>query len=288
MKVLLDYSQIVVSSIVEYYSGAKDTVSLNLIRHIALQQIQFYRTKFNLKLDDMIICCDGRNYWRKAIFPQYKQNRRIGQEASSFDWDTFFEYFNTIKTEMKTELPFRVIEVEGCEADDVIAVLSQLLCPSEDEIVIVSSDKDLIQIQDLCPKAKQWSPYHKKYINRQTNNYGLFEHVVRGDPGDGIPNIASDDDSFVTRGKRSRPIRSKSIIEWQEKYGFDSPEKFCLDPVTLERFNRNRTLIDLRQIPEPIKANIRQAWESSTRPKVSSFTYLTKHRMIKLLEKGGF
>lgn len=288
MIALLDYSQIVISSIVEYFSSAKESVSLNLVRHIALQNIQFYKSKLNLSLDDMVICCDGRNYWRKSHFPQYKQNRRIGQESSSFNWDQFFEFFNTIKSEMKTELPFKVIEVDGCEADDVIAVLSQLLCPSQEEIIIVSSDKDLLQIQNLCPKVKQWSPYHKKFINSTTNNYNLFEHIVRGDSGDGIPNIFSDDDVFVTKGKRSHPIRAKTIVEWEEKYGIQAPEQFCSDITTLKRFMRNRTLIDLRMIPEPNSQAIKEAWDQTSRPKVNSFNYLVKHRLTKILERGGF
>lgn len=288
MIALFDYSQIVISSTVEYFSNAREKVSVDLVRHIALQNIQFYKNKLNLSLDDMVICCDGRNYWRKTIFPQYKQNRRIGQENSKFDWDLFFEYFNAVKTEMKTELPFKVIEVESCEADDVIAVLCQVLCPSQKEIVIVSSDKDLIQIQNLCPKVKQWSPFHKKYINVTTNKYSLFEHVVRGDSGDGIPNILSDDDVFVTKGKRSRPIRSTSIVEWEDKFGFTQPESFCNDLDTLKRFHRNQTLIDLRKIPEPITQAIRSSWDNTTRPKVNSFNYLVKHRLTKLMGRGGF
>lgn len=288
MKVLLDYSQIVFSSTIEYYSQSKETVSIDLVRHIALQNIQFYKNKFNVGLKDLIICCDGRNYWRKELFPQYKQNRKISHDTDSFNWELFFEFFNVIKTEMKTKLPFCVIEVERCEADDIIAVLSQLLCPSENEIIIVSSDKDLIQIQDLCPKVKQWSSVHKKYINIKTNSYNLFEHIIRGDSGDGIPNILSDDDVFLNKNKRSRSIFAKSIIEWQDKFGFDLPENFCNDETTLKKFQRNQKLIDLRHIPEDIKNTIREVWNNTSQPKVNSFDYLVKHRLTKIIERGGF
>jgi hypothetical protein len=287
MITLLDYSQIVVSSCIEFYSRTKEPVSIDLVRHVALNSIVFYKKKFNTNLDSMIICCDGHNYWRKKVFPQYKQNRKIGQEADKFDWDTFYQCFNTIKQEMKTELPFRVIEVPGCEADDVIAVLSQILSPSQD-IVIISSDKDLIQIQDFCKRVKQWSPYHKKYIDSRTNNYTIFEHIVRGDAGDGIPNIISDDDCYVNAQKRARPMRSKLIEDWQSRFDVNQPEHFCPDIQSVEKFKRNRLLIDLQMIPEEIKAQIHQEWNTTHRSKASVFTYLVKHKLKKIMESGGF
>lgn len=288
MQLLFDYSQIVISSAVEYNSQTREPISLDLLRHIALQNIQLYKIKFNASLDQMIICCDGRNYWRKVIFPQYKQNRKREQTLSKFDWNGFFEMFNVIKTEMKTELPFRVIEVDCCEADDIIAVLSRVLCPSEDKIIVISSDKDLLQIQEnICPKVRQWSPYHKKFINIGTNDYNLFEHVVRGDSGDGVPNILSDDDVFVTSGTRSRPIRASSIQKWMSEGGLSNPEAFCETPEILSRFNRNRTLIDLRQIPDQYVKEIAEAYQNESRPQVSAFNYLVKNKLRKILERGG-
>lgn len=286
---LLDFSQIVISSAIEYNSQTNDLIELPLLRHIALNNVMSYKAKFSPSLDEMIICCDGRDYWRKSIFPNYKQNRKKAHEESDFDWNQFFEHFNQIKTEIKTELPFRVMEVNGCEADDVIAVLCKLNCPHEKEIIIVSSDKDLIQIQDsICPKVKQWSPHHKKFINLSTNDYSLFEHVVRGDSGDGVPNIFSDDDVFLDKNKRSKPIRSSSITEWESKGGLSNPEAFCRTPTMLQNFQRNRTLIDLQQIPSNVVQRIREQWDSCTRPNVSAFNYLVKHKLRKVLERGGF
>lgn len=289
MMLLLDYSQIVISSAIEYNSQTNDLIELPLLRHIALSNILSYKAKFNTNLDSMILCFDGQHYWRKAIFPNYKQNRKKAHEDSDFDWNKFFEHFNQIKTEIKTELPFKVMEVSGCEADDVIAVLCKLNCPHEKEIIIVSSDKDLIQIQEnICSKVKQWSPHHKKFINVSTNDYNLFEHVVRGDSGDGVPNIFSDDDVFLVKGKRSKPIRSSAIIEWKNKGGLNNPEAFCQSPIMLQNFQRNKTLIDLQQIPIDVVQRIREQWDNCSRPKVSAFNYLVKHKLRKVLERGGF
>lgn len=287
MLILFDFSQIVISSAIEYHSQTKEDIGLPLLRHISLNNILSYRKKFKAKIEEMVICCDGRDYWRKGVFPLYKQNRKKDHDKSDFNWDKFFEDFNQIKTEIKTELPFNVVEVYGCEADDVIAVLSKQQCPHQDRIIIISSDKDLIQIQEnTCPKVEQWSPFHKKFISPKTNSYSLFEHVVRGDGGDGIPNILSDDDVFMDDKKRSKPIRASSVMQWLERGGMSYPESFCSSREMLDRFNRNMNLIDLRQIPECFVKKIIEEYENFQKPTANVFGYLTKHKLKKILESG--
>lgn len=287
MIALLDFSQVVISSAIEYYSQTKEDIGLPLLRHISLNNILSYRKKFKAKIEEMVICCDGRDYWRKGVFPLYKQNRKKAHDKSDFNWDKFFEDFNQIKTEIKTELPFNVVEVYGCEADDIIAVLSKQQCPHQDRIIIISSDKDLIQIQDnICPKVEQWSPLHKKMITPQSKSYNLFEHVIRGDAGDGVPNILSDDNVFMDDKKRSKPIRATSIMQWEEKGGMSYPESFCTSPEMLARFNRNLNLIDLRQIPECFVAKIIESFTNYQKPPSNVFGYLTKHKLKKILESG--
>lgn len=287
MLILFDFSQIVISSAIEYHSQTKEAIELPLLRHISLNNILSYRKKFKAKIEEMIICCDGRDYWRKGVFPLYKQNRKKDHDKSEFNWDKFFEDFNQIKTEIKTELPFNVVEVYGCEADDVIAVLSKQQCPHQDKIIIISSDKDLIQIQEnICPKVEQWSPFHKKFISPQTNSYSLFEHVIRGDAGDGVPNILSDDDVFMDDSKRSKPIRATSIMQWEQKGGMSYPESFCTSDEMISRFNRNLNLIDLRQVPECFVKKIIEEFSNYQRPPANVFGYLTKHKLKKILESG--
>ena len=287
MLLLLDFSQIVISSAVDYFSNTKENINLPLLRHITLNNILSYKKKFKASLDNMILCADGRDYWRKSIFPFYKQNRKKDHEDSKFDWSQFFDNFNTIKQEIKTELPFKVVEVYGCEADDVMAILSQYMCPHQDKIIIVSSDKDLIQIQsNLCNKTVQWSPFHKKFITAKTNNYRLFEHIVKGDGGDGIPNILSDDDVFLVKSKRMKAIKATNIMQWESNGGLLNPESFCTSEIMLNNFKRNKTLIDLTQIPEEYISNIVKEFETLSPPKNQVFDYLVKHQLRKILQSG--
>lgn len=280
MLILLDFSQIVFSSALDYFYQTKSQMTLELTRHIVLRNIISFKKKFRGENSDIVICCDGKNYWRKTVFPFYKQNREKTRTKDSFDWETFYTYFNQIKHELTNDLPFKIIEVEGCEADDVIAVLTKFQYPHQDKIFIVSSDKDFIQLQKKYPKIKQWSPKVKKYINEQTNQYNLIEHIVKGDSGDGIPNILSDDDVFITE-KRSKSVYKKDLEQWKMK----EPEEYCSEKM-LERFYRNKRLIDLNEIPQQQVELIIETFNSLPIKKVYVFNYLVRHKITKIMESG--
>ncbi len=277
---LLDFSPIMIAATLEHFNTESSPIAENLLRHVALQSLLYYKDKFLKEKEEMVLCLDGRNYWRKSIFPYYKQNRKQQHEVSKFDWHKFYEFFNTIKHELKHDLPIKTLEIEGCEADDIIAILA--LKMSSDKVTIVSSDKDLIQLQSLNKNIKQWSPFHKKYITHKTNDYNLFEHIVRGDATDGIPNILSDDDVFMVKEKRSRPIRAKMIENWQQN--LSEIQNTSLN----EKFMRNKTLIDLTAIPTEISDRIINYYEQYKIPTTSVFIYFFKHKLVKLLERGRF
>lgn len=288
MKLLLDFSQIIISDAQAYYSRTKKNVDMDLLRHIVLKNISFYKKKFQVNNDDVYICLDSKNYWRREIFPFYKQNRKkIFSQKDVFNWDQFFIHFNKMKEELKTELPYRIIEVDRCEADDVIAAICLYMRSFDEVVVIVSSDKDLLQIQNpfFNSQVKQWSPYHKKFLTLENKEYDLFEHVVKGDKGDGIPNILSDDDVFIT-SKRSKAITQKNLIEWKNKGNLSEPELFCPKKEMFDRFYRNKKLIDLTLIPEQYTTEIIQTFKECKTPKVNTFNYLVKHRLTKIMETG--
>lgn len=285
--ILIDFSQIVISAAVEYHTRTKDLIDTPLLRHIALNSILSLKDKLRKYSDEVILCLDGRGYWRKQIFPYYKQNRKKEQAKDKFDWKTFHEAFNAIKQEFSENLPYKVIEVEGAEADDIITVLCTIYGNQRD-VVIASSDKDFLQIQlNIASRVKQYSPYHKKFLEADHNSYSLFEHVVKGDSGDGIPNIFSDDDVFLCDDKRSRPVRATSIEAWS-KLGLDNPEGFCTNLTELEKFRRNRTLIDLRMIPANMVDRIAVTYHSTQPHGDNTFNYLVKNKMKKILERCDF
>lgn len=283
--ILIDFSQLVIATAVQYHVMNKEQIDLPLLRHIALNTILNNKDKLKKFGPEVVLCMDGRNYWRKEVFPLYKGHRKEAQKKDTFDWSGFFSAFNDLKIEFKENLPYKCIEVDRAEADDIIAVLSEVYSAHE-PVVIVSSDNDFLQLSQKFKNVHQYSPYMKKMISDK-NDYSLFEHVIRGDAGDGIPNIFSDADTLMTEGKRQTPIQVKKLEVWRQA-GLTKPEEYCTSTVQLERFAQNLTLIDLSKIPDDIKASIRQAYDDAPVNPNKLFSYLTKNKLMKILERGNF
>jgi hypothetical protein len=186
----------------------------------------------------LVICCDGKHSWRREFFPQYKAMRKSGREASSVNWSEVFEIFNQLKNEIKENFPYRVIHVDTAEADDVIGTLVLRKREEGEKTLIISSDKDFIQLQRE-KNVYQYSPTTKKFLNGVDPQEYLKEHILRGDKGDGIPNVLSDDNVIVDR-IRQTPITKKNLEVWMEG---------SLPKEHSERHERNTELIDLRYTP---------------------------------------
>lgn len=277
--ILIDLNQVLISNLMQQIgSNPKVKLEEDLIRHMVLNSLRSYAKQFKQKYGDIVICCDSKKYWRRDVFPFYKSNRKKDREKSDFDWNLIFETLGKIREELKQNFPYRVLEVEGAEADDIIAVLSARLAPSE-EILILSSDKDFVQLQKY-PNVKQYSPILKRYVETEDPHLYIKEHIIKGDRGDGIPNFLSADNTFAL-GERQKVINSKKMSEWLKK----TPEEFCVNDTMLRGYKRNQMLVDLDFIPESIKHSIVETYETvkpNTRQKM--FNYFIEKRLSNLME----
>jgi len=257
-----------------------------LVRHMVLNSIRAYKNKFGKEYGEMVICCDDRNYWRKDVFPYYKGHRKKDREKSSIDWVMVFEALNRIREELKEFFPYKVVQVERAEADDVIGVLATrngtwLNNESTERILVLSGDKDFGQLQKFT-NVDQYSPVLKKWIRINDARRFLREHIMRGDRGDGIPNFLSSDSCLMT-GERQKPIQSKKIDDWVDK----EPEQFCND-VMLRNYRRNEQLVDLDQIPAEIVNKIIEAYDTYEVPKRRGLlNYFIKYKLKNLVEHIG-
>lgn len=274
MAILLDYSQTVIAS---FYASYKDGMQIDedLLRHIVLNTIRQYKNQFSNKYGELIICCDHYKNWRKESFPQYKANRKKSRDESSLDWNKIFEVFNMVRDEIQENMPYRVLRVEGAEADDIIGTL----CTKENPTLIISSDKDFLQLQRY-DGVRQWSPAQKKYISGDPSE-SLYEKIIKGDTGDGVPNILSGDETLVTEGMRQRPITKKKLDLWRGK----SPEEFCDNHEMLRNYYRNKQMVDLSETPESIRINIITNYESQSYGDRSKLmNYFISKRLKNLME----
>ena len=122
--IIIDYSQTIISSLMAELNGDTEAkLEVNLIRHMVINAIRSYHKKYSGDFGDLVIACDSRKYWRKEVFPYYKANRKKVRDNSGYDWNIIFDTINILKAELKEFFPYKLVEVEGAEADDIIATL---------------------------------------------------------------------------------------------------------------------------------------------------------------------
>ena len=276
--IIFDYQQIAISNLMEQIGSSNASVDENLVRHMILNALRTYVKKFRTSHGpEVVIACDNRNYWRREYYPHYKAGRKKARAASGHDWSSIFDSLNKIRDELKESSPYKVLDIDGAEADDIIGVLVQKYAATE-KIMILSSDKDFAQLQRY-PNVEQYSPIMKKFIKEPFPLVQLKQLIIRGDKSDGIPNILSADDVFV-EGVRQKPITEAKIIKWLNQ----EPKEFCNDDM-LRNFSRNETMIDLTKIPESLKNNIINTHESAKgRTKQEFMNYMIANRLKNLIE----
>lgn len=280
--ILIDFSQIMYAAVLQHLATDKTAVlSVDLIRHMALNSLRFNVKKFKSTYGEVVIALDDKHYWRREVFPHYKASRKKTRDASAFNWPEIFTCMDTLKNELRTHAPYKVIQVPGAEADDIIGHLSQVYGPSQ-KIMVLSGDKDFVQLQ-TNKNVHQWSPLLKKEISDEFPALSLKQHIIRGDSGDGVPNILSPDDVFVSGG-RQKPIMEKKLIDWLNK----KPEDFCTSGDMLRNFRRNEMLIDLKNIPATLRQLIGHSFDTTVHANRSQFMdYLAKSGLKELTSSVG-
>jgi 5'-3' exonuclease len=275
--VLVDLNQVLLAGLMAQIANQKGKLDEDLIRHMILNIIRNHVKNFK-EYGEVILCCDNRKYWRKEFFPFYKAGRKKTREKSDLDWHLIFDMLAKFKVELKENFPYKVIDVEGAEADDIIGTLVPRHAPHE-KILILSSDGDFLQLQMYGENVKQYNPSQKKYVKSVDPSLELKEKIIRGDKGDGIPNVFSPSDCFV-RELRQKPITQKIIEKYlAENYGEWEDEGAKVG------FSRNQTLIDLRLIPGDIKEKIINTYEETVPAKRNKLlNYFIEHKLKNLME----
>ena len=281
--ILVDLNQVLLSGLMAQIANGKKMLGgmkldESLVRHMVLMILKTHLKNFRKDYGEVVLCCDNRKYWRKEFFPFYKAGRKKTREKSDLDWHMIFDMLAKFKQELKENFPYKVIDVEGAEADDIIGTLVSIYAPTE-KILILSSDGDFLQLQMYGDNVKQYNPAQKKYVTTSNPTLDLKEKIIRGDKGDGIPNMFSPSDCFV-RDLRQKAITQKVI----DKFLSESTELWS-DSVAITGFSRNETLIDLRKIPTGIKQKIINTFEQvKPAPKQKLLNYFIDNKLKNLME----
>jgi hypothetical protein len=277
--IIIDMNQIAVANLMMNLKMNKSkTVDESMVRHMILNSIRMYRTEHRNEYGEVVLTWDSKHSWRRDYFPEYKASRRKGREESNLDWDDIFTTLNKIRKEIKENFPYKYLEVFGAEADDIIGSLCEE--NRDEKIMIISGDKDFIQLQKYS-NVTQWSPITKKQVNGFDPTIYLKEHILKGDTSDGVPNVLSPDNTF-TDGLRQRPLTRKKIQSWLVGGGSDWNDE------VKRNFQRNLTLIDLTQTPEELKNQIRLEYNNAPHGDRSKLlNYFMKNKLRELTENIG-
>jgi len=276
--ILVDLNQVMISNLMANLGNHQNAViDENMIRHMILNALRAYKVKFGNDYGEMIICADDKNYWRRTTFPYYKASRKKNREESELDWNAIFVSLNRVREEIKTFFPYKVIQIETAEADDIIGTIGHLkgtILNSGEKILILSSDKDYIQLHKYA-NIDQFDPIRKRWIKHSDPEQYLLEHIIKGDAGDGVPNVLSPDNCLVI-GERQKPITQKRLTELS---GTITNEQI------LRNFKRNQMLIDLNYVPESIKAQVIEKFEEkNTKDKSQLVNYFMNNKLRNLME----
>ena len=292
--IILDYSQVALSNIFQFQSDLKknsnNPEAVNIIRHAILTGIKYYKKKYGAEFGELVLACDGKQYWRRDIFPQYKAGRKASREKSDMDWKLVFDTISQIRDEVAEHFPYKVIHIDKAEADDVIATLCKWtqmngrvdrgMFEEKQPVMIVSSDGDFKQLHKY-DNVQQYSPIQKKKVVCDEPIAYLAEHIAKaGD--DGIPNVLSPDDVFVTEGTRQKKMTAGRLEEFVSR-GRDA----CRTDEELRNWDRNNALINLDKIPHDIEEKILDTY-TNDKPKgdkMSIYNYLIKNKCRLLLDE---
>ena len=278
--ILIDLNQVLISNLMAQTRGkAENLPNKEMVRHMVINSLRGFNLKFKSQYgNNIVLCADAGDPWRRDIYPNYKHARRKGRVDSATDWDNIFNMITEIKNEIAENFPYVMMYVEKAEADDIIATLVK---HTNEPIMIISGDKDFIQLQTKT-NVKQYSPIQKKFVGEDVDpKIFLHEQIIKGDRSDGIPNILSTDDIFLTKEKQ-RPINKKRLEEWS------TADRIPLGSETSKYYERNKRLIDLSCIPEELERTIINTYRDYKTPNRSKLLpYFMKHKLKSLMENIG-
>ncbi len=273
--ILVDMNQCMISNMMMQLKLDKvnSKPDISLVRPMIIRSLFSYRKLSKGTYGDMVLCYDSKKYWREDVFPYYKKNRKKERQRSQLDWNSIFSVLNEVREEIKENFTFPIMEVDKCEADDIISVLSRTY--NNQKNLIISGDKDFAQLAARHFHIFQYDPISKMIL--VASRLDITEHIIKGDRSDGIPNILSPDNSIVD-GIRQKPI-TKAFLSKNSKYDADTLRK------KFPHFKRNEMLINLEMIPNDLELNIRNEYVNSvlSRKDVINYNYISKYKLNSII-----
>ena len=110
--------------------------------------------KFSLLINRVVFTIDSSS-WRKEFYPKedYKGNRVL---SDAVNWTAFYEMSEEFKTILRSKGVI-IHKVNGAEGDDLVYAWSKYLNLKGENVIIVSGDKDFMQLVDYNESTKSYT-----------------------------------------------------------------------------------------------------------------------------------
>jgi len=276
MKLLIDVNNVIYASFFANMNINKSEYSHGMVYHLFLNTLLMYKRKFKVNNKDIVLAFDHKIMWRRKYFSLYKVKRKELREKSDIDFKQLFEIIDNLYFFLYENCSFITLRHKYLESDDWIGVLTKYY--GNENIIIISTDKDFYQCHN--DYIRQYNHIKNKFITINNPELELLLLILSGDKTDGIPNILSDDDTFIVKGKRQKKLGEKKILKMLREKEL---KKFIND--NMRNFKRNKKLIHFEKIPVKIKNLIIQKIENyefkCDRMKV--MTFLHNNRLNQIL-----
>lgn len=272
--ILIDFSSVIMGTTLSH-ANELDSKG-EYVKHVVINNIRLANEKYRHDCGETVICRDGGDNWRKQCFEFYKARRKAKRDDDPEKWAKVFAFKKEFEAELMAAMPYKVIQLDFAEADDVIGALVQHY---REPHMIISGDGDFKQLQRYG-NVRQWATARREFYVSKNPTGDLLMKIFDGDTGDGVPNILSDDDTLVTEGKRQKPLTQARIQELLQCYRSNDWGDLA------NNWIRNSTLIDLSKMPEDVYSAIIHAYEESKPPgSIQALgKYFIKNRMPLLNE----
>jgi len=194
------------------------------LRSLGMTIRQFKPSRCVIVFDGM-----GGSQRRRAIFKDYKGHRRSMTRLNrTYDFQTPEQEHDSRKYQLKLliqalqHLPVTIVAPDNVEADDVLAYFAKLTADRGGEAVIMSTDKDFLQL--VTDKITVWNPIKKKLYNVDSilDEYGVHPNnfiilrTIEGDKSDNIPGIKGI--GAATLKKNFAELSGSAPIPWDHVF----------------------------------------------------------------------
>lgn len=246
-----------------------DETLAGLATHSALMTLNKYFRQFK---PDRVVMAFDRSSWRKEYTASdkcvskkpYKGNRRKDMSpAQQAKYLRFLNHLNEFEALMRKHTTIVTLHEDKMEADDLIAAFCQIYNSDEDEIIIVSSDSDMLQLKRY-KNIRVISPADGKEatLDDYDNDPArfLFFKCVRGDDSDHVQSALPRVQSKRIHKAYDDPFERVQLMKetWKDHRGEFLVEKL---------YKENQLLIDLEKQPSEIRAVLLNSVEEAMNKK---------------------